>query len=116
MVSWTYILLCSDGSYYTGCTTNLELRWAQHQAGSHDGYTSTRRPLKLVWVGEFQSVLDAIDMERRIKRWSRAKKEALIRRDYDLLPSLSKRGFKPTAINLLRHPEEPAQPASRRTQ
>jgi len=96
MTAWTYLLLCADGSYYCGCTTNLEQRLAQHVAGSHDGYTSTRRPLKTVWVGEFQTVLDAIDMERRIKRWSRLKKEALIRRDYGSLPELSKRGFRPS--------------------
>lgn len=97
MVAWTYLLLCADGSYYAGCTTNLDRRLAQHEAGSHDGYTSTRRPLKTVWVGEFQTVLDAIDMERRIKRWSRLKKEALIRKDFDALTVLSKRGFKPSS-------------------
>ncbi len=97
MTAWAYLLLCADGSYYAGCTTNLETRLGQHEAGSHDGYTSTRRPLRLVWVGEFQTVLDAIDMERRVKRWSRMKKEALIRRDFDALPLLSKRGFKPSA-------------------
>jgi predicted GIY-YIG superfamily endonuclease len=96
MTAWTYLLLCSDGSYYAGCTTDLERRLAQHEAGSHDGYTSTRRPLKLVWTGEFQTVLDAIDMERRIKRWSRLKKEALARRDYDTLPDFSGRGFRPS--------------------
>ncbi len=109
MAAWTYLLLCIDGSYYTGCTTDLEKRLAQHQAGSHGGYTATRLPVTLVWVGEFQTVLDAIDMERRIKRWSRIKKQALVRRDYDALPGLSKRGFKPAfAINNARHPEEPA--------
>ncbi len=116
MAAWTYLLLCSDGSYYAGCTTDLERRVAQHHAGSHDGYTSTRRPVKVVWVGEFQTVLDAIDYERRIKRWSRMKKEALVRRNYDALPELARRGFKPSdAAHKPRHPEEPAQPASRRT-
>jgi predicted GIY-YIG superfamily endonuclease len=96
MTAWTYILRCADGSYYAGCITDLEKRWGQHQAGVHDGYTAIRRPLELVWVGEFQTVLDAVDMERRIKRWSRMKKEALIRRDYELLSMLSKRGFRPS--------------------
>ena len=97
MTAWVYILRCSDGSYYAGCTTDLEKRWGQHQAGTVEGYTAARRPLDLVWVGEFQSIYDAIDMERRIKRWSRAKKEALIRRDYGALPALSKRGFRPSS-------------------
>ena len=109
MAAWTYVLRCSDGSYYAGCTTDLERRLAQHDAGSHDGYTSTRRPLTLVWTGEFQTILDAIDMERRIKRWSRLKKEALVQQNYDALPELSRRGFKPShATNKVRHPEEPA--------
>ncbi len=104
IAAWTYLLLCSDASYYAGCTTNLERRMAEHDAGSHDGYTSAGRPLALVWVGEFQTVLDAIDMERRIKRWSRVKKEALIRMEYDSLRELSRRGFRPAATNTLRHP------------
>ncbi len=99
MAAWTYLLLCSDGSYYAGCTTNLEQRIDQHVSGSHGSYTCTRRPVKLVWTGEFQTIHDAIDMERRIKRWSRAKKEALVRRDYDALPALSKRGFRPSAAS-----------------
>jgi len=46
--SWGYILLCADGSYYIGCTTNLEQRLGQHSAGSVAGYTSTRLPLRCV--------------------------------------------------------------------
>jgi len=71
--SWGYILRCADGSYYVGCTTNLELRLGQHQAGSIAGYTCDRRPIECVYVTEFQSLFDAIAWERRVKRWSRAK-------------------------------------------
>jgi predicted GIY-YIG superfamily endonuclease len=98
MAAWVYILRCADGSYYTGCTTDLDARWGQHEAGVYDGYTAMRRPLELVWADEFQSLWDAIDAERRIKGWSRLKKEALILRDYDRLPDLSKRGFKPRCV------------------
>src|SRR5665213_2081674 len=96
--SWCYILLCGDGSYYTGGSTDLETRYGQHVAGTSEGYTSTRLPVIMVWAGEFQSVHEAIAMERRIKGWSRVKKEALIRGDYDGLPELSKRGFKPSRL------------------
>jgi len=95
--SWTYILLCSDGSYYVGCTTNLLQRFGEHQAGTHDGYTAARRPVTMVWSEEFPSLDQAIDWERRLKRWSRKKKEAVIRGEFELLPSLSKKGFKPSA-------------------
>jgi len=96
-VAWVYILRCSDGSYYIGCTTNLEQRMAQHRSGSLPGYTSIRRPVELVWVSEHQSIRDAIQVERQMKRWSRAKKEAVIRQDWDALPGLSARGFRPAS-------------------
>jgi putative endonuclease len=98
MAAWAYMLKCADGSYYTGCTTNLDQRWSQHQAGTYSGYTSTRRPLEMVWAVERQTIYDAIGMERRVKRWSRAKKEALIRGDWDALPKLAKKGFRPSSM------------------
>ena len=79
MPSWVYILRCADGSYYTGCTTNLDQRLGEHQAGETSGYTATRLPVELVYAEEFQAIHDAIDAERRVKGWSRAKKEALIK-------------------------------------
>jgi predicted GIY-YIG superfamily endonuclease len=89
MPSWVYILRCSDGSYYTGCTTNIEQRYGEHQAGETPGYTATRLPVEMVWADEFQTIHDAIDFERQIKRWSRAKKEALIAGRFNDLPGLS---------------------------
>ena len=79
-----YILLCSDGSYYTGSTagTNMEARVAQHQAGFGGDWTRRRRPVRLAWADTCPSFSDAPEMERRIKGWSRAKKEALIRGDW----------------------------------
>ena len=86
------ILRCADGSYYVGSTrTALETRVGQHNAGTYDDYTKSRRPVVLVWNQEFQQITDAIAIERRIKGWSRAKKEALIAGDFDTLPGLGAR-------------------------
>ena len=87
--AWVYILECSDGSYYVGCTTNLEQRLGQHQQGTFSGYTARRRPVVLKWYGETNDINEAIKTERQIKGWSRAKKEALIRGDWDALHELS---------------------------
>jgi predicted GIY-YIG superfamily endonuclease len=89
--SWTYVIRCQDGSYYTGCTTNLDQRIAQHQSGFFKGYTSDRLPVTLVWSVRFDSLCDAIAAERRIKGWSRKKKEALIQGDMELLRRFSKK-------------------------
>ena len=82
MAFWTYMLKCADGSYYTGQTDNLEHRFAQHQTGGLCDYTARRRPVRLVWSQEFPTRLEALEAERRIKPWSRAKKEALVRGDW----------------------------------
>ncbi len=79
----TYMLRCSDGSFYVGHTDDLETRIAQHHAGALPGYTHDRRPLELVWRESFGSRDEALSAERQIKGWSRAKKEALIRGDWD---------------------------------
>jgi putative endonuclease len=90
-VIYVYILRCSDGYYYVGITRGeLETRVSQHNAGTFGGYTAVRRPVVLVWQQEFQYLTDAIAAERRIKGWSRAKKEALIRGDFELLHTLAR--------------------------
>jgi putative endonuclease len=87
-----YILLCADRSYYTGLTRKeVETRVSEHNLGVNADYTSRRRPVTLVWSERFERLTEAIAMERQIKGWSRAKKEALIRGDYDALPSLAAR-------------------------
>ena len=79
---YVYILKCADDSYYVGMTINLERRLKEHQKGYRDSsYTSTRRPVVLVWSGEMPTRADAVKTEHRIKTWTRAKKEALIRGD-----------------------------------
>lgn len=87
---FVYVLRCSDGSYYTGVTNDWEARLAQHQNGEDTScYTYKRRPLKLVHLAEFRDVLDAIAFEKQVKGWSRKKKEALIRKEYEKLPELA---------------------------
>jgi putative endonuclease len=90
--AYLYILKCSDGGYYTGTAcSGLEQRIAQHNAGTYDGYTASRRPVTLIFSEWSERITDAIAPERQVKGWSRAKKEALIRGDFQRLRELSKR-------------------------
>ena len=92
---YLYILLCSDKTYYTGVTNNLEKRLKQHQDGiNKESYTHSRLPVELVYHELFTDFNLAFEWETKIKKWSRAKKEALINGNYDLLPKLSKKKFK----------------------
>jgi len=86
---FVYILKCSDDSYYTGVTNNLEKRINEHQLGIIKGYTSKRLPVKLVFSERFGDINQAIRFEKQVKGWSRKKKEALINRNFDLLVTLS---------------------------
>jgi putative endonuclease len=98
MGAHVYMLRCADGSFYVGSATgeDLTLRIAQHQAGTFEGYTSLRRPVELVWSEYVDRITDAIATERKIKGWSRAKKEALIGGNWESIKQLSKRrGGKP---------------------
>jgi putative endonuclease len=90
--AYVYILRCADGSYYTGTARQgLEQRIAEHNAGRYDGYTAARRPVEWVLSQWFERIADAVAAERQIKGWSRAKKEALIRGDFEALRVLAKR-------------------------
>jgi len=75
-MAYVYILECNNSSYYVGLTQrdHLEERIGEHQSGVFAGYTSLRRPVKLVWAQHFPLIIDAIGFERQIKRWSRLKK------------------------------------------
>ena len=95
---WVYILECSDGSYYTGVTSDLDVRITEHQNGIHKGYTYFRRPVRLLWSDCFPDMEQAIGMEKRIKGWTRKKKEALMAGNFVLLQELSK-----TAKSSTRH-------------
>src|SRR5687768_14715134 len=87
---FVYMLRCNDGSFYVGHTDDLEHRMQQHQAGLIPGYTQSRHPLELVWFHETELRIDAIELELKVKDWSRAKKKALIRGDWDEIRRLSK--------------------------
>ena len=90
-----YIVKCADGSYYVGSTSqDVEDRVTAHNMASLPGYTTTRRPVTLVYAFQYYDVREAHAAERRIKGWSRAKKEALIRGDIGELKQLARR---PTA-------------------
>ena len=89
MKGWMYILECSDGSYYTGSTTDLERRLAQHQAGEGANHTKKRLPVKLVYFEEYEMIDEAFYREKQVQGWSRKKKEALINGTTELLPQLA---------------------------
>jgi putative endonuclease len=93
MGAFVYMLKCADKSYYVGSATgdDLTTRIAQHQSGFYQGYTWSRRPVVLVWSEHFDQITDAIAVERQIKGWSRAKKEALIKSNWSSLQQLAKR-------------------------
>lgn len=77
-MNYTYILECSDGTYYCGWTNNLEKRLAAHNAGKGAKYTKSRLPVKLIYFEEFETKEEAMSREWHIKRLSRLEKEALI--------------------------------------
>ena len=93
--SYVYILLCSDKTYYTGVTEDVFRRFNEHQDGKYFGsYTYNRRPVVLVYYVIFTDIKEAILFEKKIKKWSKAKKEALINGQYEDLPNLTKKKFK----------------------
>ncbi len=80
---------CTDGSYYTGSTIDLQKRINEHHNGQGANHTKKRLPIKLVYVEEYLNIATAFEREKQIQGWSRAKKEALITGDFDALPNLS---------------------------
>ncbi len=84
------MLKCADASYYVGHTDNIEQRLSQHKSGKISGYTATRLPVELMWMENFNSRDEAFFAERKIKGWSRKKKEALINGDWQAISKLSK--------------------------
>src|SRR2546423_717540 len=93
MGAFVYMLRCADDSYYVGSATGEDLskRIAEHQGGAYPGYTFTRRPVELVWSEHFVQITDAIAVEQKIKGWSRAKKQALIRGDWSSIKQFARR-------------------------
>ena len=94
---YVYILHCADGSYYIGVTNDYQHRLRQHQEGiDAKCFTYKRRAVELVYMGIFGDINEAISWEKQVKRWSRAKKEALIRRDDALKKFPKRRGGRPS--------------------
>ena len=87
---YVYILECSDDSLYVGVTNDVGRRFIEHQTGLHEkSYTFSRRPLKLVFCRQFTRPIKAIEYEKQLKGWSKAKKVALIKNDLKLLHELA---------------------------
>ncbi|KKP35533.1 MAG: tRNA/rRNA methyltransferase (SpoU) [candidate division TM6 bacterium GW2011_GWF2_32_72] len=90
---YLYILCCRFGQYYTGFTSDIEKRLAEHASGL-SFYTKNKRPFTLVFLQSFMCKHDAFCAEQKIKGWTRQKKEALIAGEWNKLSSLSKKVFK----------------------
>ncbi|MBL8992517.1 MAG: GIY-YIG nuclease family protein [Spirochaetia bacterium] len=90
---FTYILQCSDCTYYTGSTWDLERRVSEYAIGTGANYTANRLPVKLVHCEEFDRIDAAFRREKQIQNWSHQKKKALISGDFSLLKDLSKKRF-----------------------
>ncbi|WP_317996633.1 GIY-YIG nuclease family protein [Vulcanimicrobium alpinum] len=90
---WVYMLCCADGSFYVGVTSNLEQRVVQRERGDFEYcYTSSRRPVRLVYSQEFSDATDAIAAEKQLKGWSWAKKRALVEGDWLGIARLARSG------------------------
>src|SRR5688500_10839513 len=93
-MAFTYIVRCADDTLYVGHSEDLALREQIHNDGKGAKYTAARRPVSMVYAEEHSSTESAIGRERQLKRWSREKKEALIRGDRTALDWLSHRSPK----------------------
>ena len=102
MGAYVYMLRCSDNTFYVGTATGSDLsrRIAEHNSGAYPGYTSSRRPVELVWSEFFERITDAIAVERQLKGWSRSKKAALVTADWAAIQQLSKRRAGKAAVIL----------------
>ena len=90
MKGYMYILLCANGSYYTGSTIDLERRLTQHQNGEGANHTKKHLPVTLVYFEEYPRIDTAFYREKQVQGWSRKKKEALIEGNSELLPEFAK--------------------------
>lgn len=94
---WTYILTCSDGSYYVGSTWDLERRVGEHNDGLGAAYTKRRRPVTLAWAGEFDRIDEAYAFEKQVQGWRRDKRRALVEGRLEDLPALAAGHWRRTA-------------------
>jgi putative endonuclease len=94
MKGYTYILECNDGTYYTGSTTDLQVRLLEHNVGEGANYTKKRLPVKLIYYEEYERIEEAFEREKQIQRWSHKKKKALVEGKFEELPVLAKKVFR----------------------
>ena len=90
---YVYILECSDGTFYTGSTNNLDRRLIEHRSGEGANYTRKRLPVKLVYYEEYDRIDEAYYREKQIQGWSHKKKKSLIESNIERLHLLSKKRF-----------------------
>ena len=76
---YCYILSCADDSLYVGVTDDPAQRVQDHNAGKGASWTAARRPVRLVWTEEHLTLSAARTRENQLKRWSREKKDFLVR-------------------------------------
>jgi predicted GIY-YIG superfamily endonuclease len=88
-VYFVYVLKCVDGSYYVGSTQDIASRVQVHNSGMGPSFTAARLPVKLIYQESFATRTAAVQRERQLKRWSRAKKGALVSGDLNSLKSLA---------------------------
>ena len=89
---YLYILKCCDNSYYVGHTDDIDRRILEHKKGLLPGYTKTRQPITVVYIEAFDSRDDVKKIELKLKKWSRKKKEAYMKKDWTCLSQLCRRG------------------------
>ena len=90
MKGYMYILLCSNGTYYTGSTKDLELRYQQHASGNGANHTKKYPPTKILYYEEYDRIDTVFYREKQIQGWSRKKKEALMKNKLNELILFSK--------------------------
>ena len=108
MAFYMYLLECSDSSIYTGHCDHLEARMSAHQDGRFRGYTFKRRPVRLIFHESFATRAEALAAEREVKGWSREKKWALARRDWQALRELAVRRTPRYWLTERGHPAHPS--------
>lgn len=80
-MNYTYILICADGTLYTGWTNDLDRRLAAHNAGKGGKYTRARLPVTLAYYEAFETKEEAMSREVKIKQLSRGEKLKLIEKE-----------------------------------
>ena len=92
---YVYTAQCSDDSYYTGVTNDLESRLWEHETDYNERcYTFKRRPIVLKYSEHFHDINNTIAWEKQLNGWSRKKKEALFRGDWEEIKKLAKSRFR----------------------